>query len=444
MCSISGYVTTHPHPDYNQKLIDIIIKAEERGRDSHGIVSSAGWALRRTGPPSGSLDASILPLAQVMINNNRAEPTTEWVPRKTVRDIQPFVYGGTIVAHNGTIANDAALRLRYLLHTESPIDSAVIPPLVERFGVDMALQQLIGSFALAIYHDGLLHLATNYKPLYLRRDDGVFYFSSLEQYLRESWLDNIIEVRPYSLLTIDPDTLAVQEDNLRVAHRTSRVLVIASGGLDSTVVATFYAQQGYEVTLLHFAYGCRAERREIQAVRAVAEALGCECEFMDLRHLFTDQIGGSRLTNTALDLVTERGGEASAELAHEWVPARNLVFYSIALAYAEAHHCGVIALGNNLEESGAYPDNEMIFAEKFNALIPHAINLNRQVEIRQPVGHLMKHEIVELGLDLGAPLDLTWSCYESGDEHCGTCGPCYMRKKAFAMNQVAEVVEYAR
>src|SRR5690606_35279475 len=146
------------------------------------------------------------------------------------------------------------------------------------------------------------------------------------------------------------------------------------------------------------------------------------------------QIGGSRLTNTLDELVTADEGAAGAEYAHEWVPARNLVMLSLATAVAESAGFPYIVLGNNLEEAGAYPDNEMQFINKLNEVLPYATNLHHYVEILMPVGNLMKHEIVRTGLELDAPMDLTWSCYEGGTVHCGTCGPWFMRKKAFEMN----------
>ena len=136
------------------------------------------------------------------------------------------------------------------------------------------------------------------------------------------------------------------------------------------------------------------------------------------------------------------GGEAGAEFASEWVPARNLVMLSIATAYAEARGITTIILGNNLEESGSYPDNEPEFINKFNELLPFAVGANKQVEVLMPVGNLMKHEIVKLGHDIGAPMYLTWSCYRAGKKHCGACGPCYMRRIAHEMNNIPETISY--
>jgi len=131
-------------------------------------------------------------------------------------------------------------------------------------------------------------------------------------------------------------------------------------------------------------------------------------------------------------------GVTGAEYAHEWVPARNLLMIAKAVAYAEANGYGAVALGNNLEEGGAYPDNEEQFTTLLNAALPYAVQEGSKVELLAPVGMLMKHEIVALGARLGVPYELTWSCYRGGEHHCGACGPCFMRREAFRRNGLVD------
>jgi len=119
------------------------------------------------------------------------------------------------------------------------------------------------------------------------------------------------------------------------------------------------------------------------------------------------------------------------------------VMLALATAFAEARGINTIALGNNLEEAGAYPDNEPEFINRFNGMLPFAVGDGKRVRVIMPVGNLMKHEIVALGHTNGAPLHLTWSCYRAGSIHCGTCGPCYMRRTAFEINKLPEVIQYA-
>ena len=326
------------------------------------------------------------------------------------------------------------------IKSNSKIDSSIIPFILNKYGME-GLEKLVGSYALAIYHEGRFYLACNYKPIFLKITKETIFFSSLEKYLRESYKDNIFKLPAYSLYEIDVDTLELKEIYKR-KNKRDKVLVICSGGLDSAIVATKYVREKKDVTLLHFLYGCRSEEKEKESIKKIAERFKINYKFLDVTNLFKGEIKGSRLTNTYEELMTDKKGEKSAELAYEWVPCRNLVFYSISLAFAESYNYDVIALGNNLEESGAYPDNEMIFTEIFKQIIPYAVNLNKNINVEQPVGNLMKHEIVKLGLELKAPLDLTWSCYNLGEKHCGTCGPCYMRRKAFQINEVEEVIKY--
>jgi 7-cyano-7-deazaguanine synthase len=314
------------------------------------------------------------------------------------------------------------------------------------------LKEVVGSYALAVgryYGAGSqLVLATNYRPIHLVRDGRTVFFASQLDYVYESperlGLPSFT-VPPYTLVSFHTspsnDEWAPTYTSLRTTNpRTPRALVVCSGGLDSTVAATQMREDGYEVTLLHYSYGCRAEQRERAAVEQVAAALGADVLHVDLRHLFTQVIGGSPLTNTS-DAIA--GGEAGAEYAHEWVPARNLIMLSIAIDIAEAHDYTCVVLGNNLEEAGAYPDNEQEFIRLLNQVVPYAVADGKELSLSMPVGTLVKHEIVALGHKLGAPVALSWSCYNAGTVHCGECGPCYMRRHAHTMAGLVDPTEYA-
>jgi len=477
-CSISGVIILKkPRHSADFVLIEnrlksIICQAEERGRDSFGVdifsqdggvfhfkelgkASEAKW-------PTGFINRDTV----CAIANNRAEPTTEWIRTKGKMDIQPFcdetetVY----ITHNGTIANDADLRKKVKIENpKTKIDTQSVCEYLKkkwdgrsRDGLrEILMNDIVGSFAFAIYDKRQPHLVTlaaNYKPLHVLYDKELecFFFSSFPRYLESDKIpiyDRMIveQCGPYMIWQFDILSRHIGKASLYPMVKLKdkkKVLVICSGGLDSVVVATKYVREGHDVTLLHYKYKCRAEAKETDAVLAVAKNLGCETLFCELGDVFKNVIGHSRLTDSGTPLMTERNGEASAELAWEWVPARNLIFYSLAVGIAEAHGFDVVALGNNLEESGAYPDNEAIFTEEFARCLPYAVNLGKRVQAEMPVGHLMKHEIVKLGLGLKAPLELVWSCYEAREKPCGVCGPCYMREVAFAMNGVKDPYEY--
>ena len=470
MCSISGGImpcnlTEDLRLQFDRDLKRLISNAEDRGRDSWGVAMSDGTLHRELGRASEGIEAlNFKDAPGWIINNNRAEPTTEYVKEKRKEDIQPFTYKGWYVAHNGVIANDKELRKEYGLNdATTKIDSAVIPELLAKeFGdnfepagvIHFLHEKLIGSYALAIAHENYpdtIMLMCNYKPLYLAtsRTGGYMLFTSLETYLHDHQLSNhlfgdlvVAQVPAYTgvVLYQYPNRIELLEIPLEQPSQNKKALVVCSGGLDSTVVAAVAKHSGYDVTLLHFLYKCRAESKEQQAVKNIAERLQCDYVFIDT-DIFKNTIGGSRLTETLDEAVAE--GEAGAEFAHEWVPARNLIMLSIAVGYAESKGYGTIMLGNNLEESGAYPDNEMIFINKLNEVLPYATQVNKHVRIEMPVGNLMKWEIVKLGLEVNAPLDLCWSCYEAGELHCGHCGPCFMRRTAFEINGVPEVIKYA-
>jgi 7-cyano-7-deazaguanine synthase len=208
--------------------------------------------------------------------------------------------------------------------------------------------------------------------------------------------------------------------------------------MDSVVATVSMMKAGYDVELLHFQYGSRAEGPEHAAIMAVAAHLAIPLHTIPMG--IYDPKDSPLLRNDS-DIA---GGEAGAEFAHEWVPARNLVMLSLATAYAEANGFETIILGNNLEEAGAYPDNEPEFINRFNDLLPFAVGDGKRVRVVMPVGNLMKHEIVALGEQLGAPMGLTWSCYRNGPIHCGKCGPCFMRRTAYTINGLKDPLQYAK
>lgn len=443
MCSIHGFVKlagTSSHSDM-WALARMMRRGAERGRDSWGVATSTGQAIRGLGIIDESLE-HFDPCRWAM-GNCRAEPTTEHVAVKTEADIQPFWAEGVTVSHNGTIANDKDLADRYGITVESRVDSAVLPAVIARSAANLRtlLQtEVVGSYALAVGQGDELTLACNYRPLYLARVGNTIQFSSSLEFMG---LDNqltvpTMRVPPYSLVTFNQDGPRVE--SLRKTARSDRVLVVCSGGLDSTVAAAVYANEGRPVTLLHVVYGCRAEAREIEAVDKVAASLGVDVILVDLKHVFRDVIGGSRLTNTRGAFAD---GEAGAEYAFEWVPARNLILLSVAVGIAEARGFGTLVLGNNIEEAGAYPDNEQEFIRLLNDVMPYAVADGKEVVIEMPVGGLVKHEIVALGHRIGAPIAASWSCYDGGPVHCGHCGPCFMRRRAHEMVGIDDPTEYA-
>lgn len=452
MCAIIGAALdqssrrSHKAQDY---LNEVWFRSHERGRDGRGYcrITTSGAMVGHASVQRRIAERSIdvYPVLaesgfQTIVGNLRAEPTTEFVRDKKLSDQQPYQAGEWAVVHNGTIANDKELRTH---HVPTTIDSAAIAELlvgVRGFSSFVAaIKRLKGSYAiLAAHHEepGLMYVAANYRPVwYVQTPSGVFFASARDYFPGTESAPQML--LPYTAALFSP-TGIVQQCSLYTQQSTGQqALVVCSGGLDSVVSATYAKEvMKADVHLIHFKYGSRAEGPEVEAVRAVAKHLGCELTIMPLP---VYSKGDSPLLDPDSAVA---GGEAGAEFAHEWVPARNLLLLSVATAFAEAKGIDTIVLGNNLEEAGAYPDNEPEFIARFNDLLPFAVGDGKRMRVLMPVGNMMKHEIVALGESLDAPMHLTWSCYRAGKLHCGKCGPCFMRRKAFEINDLNEVISY--
>ena len=215
-----------------------------------------------------------------------------------------------------------------------------------------------------------------------------------------------------------------------------KCIVISSGGLDSTTVAAHAKYiDNCEVLILHFRYGCRADSNEVMAVKNISNALDVECVICDLNWL--KQIGGSTLTDPNAEIT---GSIEGAEYPHEWVPARNLLFIAHAAAMCDAMNISDIYMGLNLEEGAVYRDNTIEFYEKFEDLLQ--LGALSHPRIRMPLARMMKWQIVEYAYKINAPINLSWSCYHSGQFQCGNCGPCYMRRTAHKMLEIPDTVKY--
>jgi 7-cyano-7-deazaguanine synthase len=453
MCAIIGCILAagSGFGQANQTLGTIFARSTERGRDGWGYRLIQGGIERDERHnsmyyPFSEDDFFVEPQRGTLIGNMRAEPTTEFVREKQRSDQQPYRLGRWAIVHNGTIANDAELRTNEL---PTRIDSAAIVELLALLDPDgvettpseqfaFAIGKLKGSYAILATHDdepGVIYAACNYRPIWWANEGLELYFTSSRDYFPDHM--HPIMLPPYSIWRFDAEG-GVQLNHAEAPPMSGqRALVVCSGGLDSTVAATKMVRDGYDVTLLHFRYGSRAEAPEDRAIWDVAEALGVGVWTRDM-YIWEDTDSPLLQADSAI-----AGGEEGAEFAHEWVPARNLMMLSHATAMAEAKGFDLLVLGNNLEEAGAYPDNEPEFIQRFNDLLPFAVGDGKKLRVVMPVGNLMKHEIVALGHELDAPLHLTWSCYRAGEQHCGTCGPCYMRRTAFEINKLPEVIGYA-
>src|SRR5690242_10453828 len=219
-------------------------------------------------------------------------------------------------------------------------------------------------------------------------------------------------------------------------------VVLVSGGMDSCVTAAI-ARTSHEVAFLHVSYGQRTERRERSAFQAIADFFEVrERLVVQLDHL--KQIGGSALTD---DRIKVPEGEPHAPVVGNsipvtYVPFRNAHFLSIAVSWAEVIGASAIYIGAVAEDSSGYPDCRPEFYEAFQKAIDTGTKPDTQIELRTPIIHLSKAEIVKKGIELHAPLHLTWSCYRKEDLACGTCDSCALRLRGFEKAGIKDPIMY--
>jgi 7-cyano-7-deazaguanine synthase len=221
-------------------------------------------------------------------------------------------------------------------------------------------------------------------------------------------------------------------------------IVLCGGGLDSFVAAwsEYRHHSNDPLLLLFFDYGQKAVEQEWEATKAIGSAMnrhwpGGRVAVMRIPFPFYKDYVPSPLTatGTEIELKPEKG------VAHEWVPARNTVFVSLAIAYAEARELSRIVVGINLTAAEAYSDNGFQWLTRFRQLIPYASP--RSPYLAAPLAGMTKDDIVQRGSELNIPWDtFTWSCYAGGENHCGLCSSCRARRKAFIEAGIEDPTKY--
>lgn len=220
-----------------------------------------------------------------------------------------------------------------------------------------------------------------------------------------------------------------------------KAVVLLSGGMDSCVTVAIAAHT-YDLALMHAAYGQRTERREQQAFEEIADFYRVR-ERLIVRFDVFAQIGGSALTDQRIAM--PESGEALAPHAGipiSYVPFRNAHFLAAAVSWAEVIGATAVFIGAVAEDSSGYPDCRPEYYRAFQALICEGTRPETRIEIVTPVIHMRKSEIVRRGVELGAPLHFTWSCYQLEDEACGVCDSCRLRLQAFAEAGIGDPIAY--
>jgi 7-cyano-7-deazaguanine synthase len=221
--------------------------------------------------------------------------------------------------------------------------------------------------------------------------------------------------------------------------------------MDSCVCATLAARD-FHAAAMHVQYGQRTEARELQSFHAICDRLGIADRLVFRDPVFR-AIGGSALTDEQIavpDAEPEFHGSAPAERGSQipvtYVPFRNAHFLSAAVSWAEVLGAAKIYIGAVEQDSSGYPDCRPEFYRAFNEVIRIGTRVGNEaagIEIVTPLVAMRKAEIVALGLELGAPLDLTWSCYSREDRACGVCESCVLRMRAFAVAGAPDPIPYA-
>jgi 7-cyano-7-deazaguanine synthase len=221
-----------------------------------------------------------------------------------------------------------------------------------------------------------------------------------------------------------------------------KAVVLLSGGMDSCVTAAI-ARQSHRLAFLHASYGQRTERRERQAFDAMADFYGIEQRLVVRLDHFR-AIGGSALTDASIAVPQGEPGSAVEKegIPPTYVPFRNAHFLSVAVSWAEVIGAKAIFIGAVAEDSSGYPDCRPEYYDIFRQLVRVGTRPETEIDIVTPVIAMRKSEIVRLGQQLGAPLNLTWSCYQFEDRACGACDSCRLRLRAFAEAGFKDPIPY--
>lgn len=215
----------------------------------------------------------------------------------------------------------------------------------------------------------------------------------------------------------------------------STAIILVSGGLDSCVTAAIAART-HALAFLHLNYQQRTQGREYQAFCELADHFAVEQRLVvDVG--FMRQIGGSSLVDSSIPVPTN----PESGVPNTYVPFRNANLLGIGVAWAEAIGASTVWIGAHQEES-AYPDCRSEFIEAYNRMVKQGTRPDTDIEIRAPLIALDKAAIIARGLDLQAPLDLTWSCYQSETLACGRCASCRMRLGGFAAHGSTDPIPY--
>ncbi len=217
-----------------------------------------------------------------------------------------------------------------------------------------------------------------------------------------------------------------------------KALCVMSGGMDSTLSAYMMKNEGYEIVAVHFNYEQRTQTKELECFNNICDDLDVKEKYvLDLD--FFKQLGASALTDKSIDVPTT-GVEEGVPVTY--VPFRNGIFLSMAAAIGEKEGAEVISIGVVEEDSSGYPDCRESYIKSMQESINLGTKDETSIEIKMPLVHLQKSQIVQESFKLKVPLELTWSCYKNEEKACGVCDSCRLRLNGFNLAGEQDPIEY--
>lgn len=221
-------------------------------------------------------------------------------------------------------------------------------------------------------------------------------------------------------------------------NKDKLAVVAVSGGMDSCVTAAI-ASEHYNLAFIHVNYGQRTESRELKAFHDIADYYRSEKKMViDFGHLA--KIGGSSLTDKSIEVT--KADLQSHDVPSSYVPFRNANILSACVSWAEVIGAEAIFIGAVYEDASGYPDCRPQFYEAFEKMVDLGTKPETKIKILTPIINFSKADIVKKGIELKAPLHLTWSCYQSEDEACGVCDSCAFRLRGFQQAGVEDPIPY--
>ncbi len=218
-----------------------------------------------------------------------------------------------------------------------------------------------------------------------------------------------------------------------------KAVCLLSGGMDSSTLAYVAKRRGYDILALHFNYGQRTERKELESAKKISGLLDAEA-FVEVNLDCFTKFGASSLTDK--DIAVEEFDPERVHMPNTYVPFRNANLLSIATSFAEARAAEAIFIGVQSLDYSGYPDCRPAFISAFQRVIELGTKDTTEITLFTPFIHMTKTDILREGIRLGVPYEHTWSCYRNEEKACGTCGSCHFRREAFDTAGIRDPIEY--